>query len=168
MKLPPLPEIFGNYVLGDFVEIVSPDSIDWLPQTAGWAWLGIALLVVTCRYGWRRARHWYRNRYRREAIARLQYLSAITTAEFSLAELNKLLKLTALAAFSREQVARLSGEEWIDFLNRHCPSPPFSPELQEVLVTGAYRNTAVDDRTRQHLLAACHTWICDHGNTVHV
>ncbi len=52
MSAPPLPDIFGNYVLGDFVEVVSPENISWLPQTAGWVWLGAFLLAVLLRYGY--------------------------------------------------------------------------------------------------------------------
>ena len=35
MSAPPLPDIFGNYILGDFVEVVSPENVSWLPQTVG-------------------------------------------------------------------------------------------------------------------------------------
>ena len=40
MSAPPLPEAFGNYALGDFVEVISPASISWLPQTPGWLFGG--------------------------------------------------------------------------------------------------------------------------------
>ena len=79
-------------------------------------------------------------------------------------ELNKLLKLTALAAFSREQVARLSGEEWVDFLNQHCTTPPFSLEHKDILTTGAYKKRALAENTRQQLLAASFTWVRSHEN----
>ena len=168
MSAPPLPDIFGNYVLGDFVEVVSPENISWLPQTAGWAWLGAILLVYLLRYSWRQLRHWYRNRYRREAIARLQKIAEAGEPEFWLMELNKLLKLTALAAFSRDQVAQLSGKEWVDFLNRHCSTPPFSLEQKELLAIGAYRNTTLKDNTRLKLLASSLTWVRTHESPENV
>ena len=59
MSAPPLPDIFGNYVLGDFAEVVSPQAISWLPQTIGWAWLGVALLVLLLRYLFKWIRKWY-------------------------------------------------------------------------------------------------------------
>ena len=55
MSAPPLPEAFGNYALGEFVEVVSPADISWLPQTAGWTWVGIALLLFAGHRGWRAA-----------------------------------------------------------------------------------------------------------------
>jgi len=161
---PPLPEAFGNYALGDFVEVVSPQAISWLPQTIGWWWLGAALLAVFARYSWRRLRHWYRNRYRREAAARLRQLGDTADQSALVAELNRLLKLTALAAFSREQVARLSGKEWVEFLNRQCPTPPFSGEQGQLLAVGAYRTGTVAAASGQPLISACLTWVREHKN----
>ena len=70
MSAPPLPDAFGNYALGDFVEVVSPAAISWLPQTAGWAWLGLAALALALYKGWRWLQHWHRNRYRRSFFHR--------------------------------------------------------------------------------------------------
>ncbi len=163
MSAPELPEIFGNYLLGDeFVEVVAPAAVSWLPQTAGWAWLGLAALALLARYAARRVRRWYHNRYRREAIARLGQLPGGDDDGLWLVELNRLLKLTALAGFSREQVARLSGEEWVRFLNRQCSEAPFTREQGLLLAAGTYRAEAVDQATREQLLAASLAWVRTH------
>lgn len=168
MSAPPLPDAFGNYALGDFVEVVSPAAISWWPQTSGWLWLG-ALLVSYAGYrGWRAVRHWYHNRYRREAAARLQQLADTADGKTLVAEVNRLLKLTALAAFSREQVARLSGEEWVDFLNRHCPTPPFSAEQGNLLALATYTGTVIETGTGQQLLAASLAWVQEHESPLDV
>jgi hypothetical protein len=164
MSAPPLPDIFGNYALGDFAEVVSPANIDWMPQTAGWWWLAVGLLFVLTRYCFIRARLWYRNRYRREAASQLEQLALGNKDEGLLIDLNRLLKLTALAAFSREQVARLSGTQWITFLNQQCPTPPFSEELGELLAVGTYQFIPMDDTTRQQLLEACRNWVNTHAS----
>ena len=75
MSAPPLPEVFGNYALGDFAEVIAPEAISWLPQTAGWLWLGIVLMLVAMRYSAKKLLHWYRNRYRREATEQLRLLN---------------------------------------------------------------------------------------------
>jgi Domain of unknown function (DUF4381) len=168
VSAPSLPDVFGNYVLSDFVEVVAPQAISWWPQTVGWLWLGAALLAVLLRYSWRQLHHWYRNRYRREAAARLKQLAQADATHSLLLELNKLLKLTALAVFSREHVARLSGAAWVDFLNRHCPSQPFSADLGNLLAKGVYENAIPADATRQALLAACLEWINQHESPAHV
>lgn len=162
MSAPPLPEAFGNYALGDFVEVVAPAAISWWPQTVGWWWLGAALGAIAAHRGWQCLRRWYRNRYRREAAARLRRLAGATDGNMAVADINRLLKLTALAAFSREQVARLSGEEWVNFLNRHSPTPAFSPEQGRLLALGTYTGKAIDANTGQQLLAASLAWVLGH------
>ena len=169
MSAPPLPDIFGNYVLGDeFVEVVAPAAVYWLPQTAGWAWLGGIALLLLLRYAWRRLRHWYRNRYRREAAVQLRALGNAPADEHWLEELNRLLKLTALAAFSREQVASLSGTAWVEFLNSRCEQPPFSTTQGELLAEAIYRRTLPAANERAQLLSACLRWVEGHERTAGV
>ena len=93
MSAPALPEIFGNYALQDFAEIVSPENISWLPQTAGWLWLGLVLLGLALHCAWRALKHWYRNRYRREAIDRLQALAGLIESSELVAEIKRVLKI---------------------------------------------------------------------------
>lgn len=162
MSAPPLPESFGNYALGEFAEVVAPQAVSWLPQTTGWWWLGAALLGVALHQCWQRLRHWYRNRYRREAAVRLQQLPVAGAADKLAGEANKLLKLAAMAAYSREEVARLSGEEWVDFLNRQCRTPSFSADQLRLLAVGAYSAQALDQAAGQALISACVNWVFEH------
>lgn len=164
MSAPPLPDAFGNYALGDFVEVVSPTAINWWPQTTGWWWLGAFLLVYSLHRGWRLLRHWYRNRYRREAAERLQDLAGAADSPGLVADINRLLKLAAMAAYSREQVARLSGDDWVTFLNRQCPVAPFSAEQGQLLAVQTYTGLAVGPDTGQQLLTAGITWVRQHEN----
>ncbi|MDG2047034.1 MAG: DUF4381 domain-containing protein [Halioglobus sp.] len=163
-----MPETFGNYVLHEFSEVASPDAISWLPQTTGWAWVGAALLGLSLRYGWKRLRHWHHNRYRREAAARLKTVAMNANEEAWLIELNKILKLTALAAFPRQQVANLSGERWVHFLNGYCTRPPFSKEQCRLLAVGTYSHTTPDANVRQQLLKACLEWVRTHEKSLNV
>lgn len=165
MSAPALPEAFGNYALGDFVEVVSPQAVSWIPQTPGWWIVGIGVTVLALRYAWRRLRHWYHNRYRREAVARLQQISTQGSDQGLLTEINKLLKLTAMAAYSRARVASLCGEEWAVFLNRQCAQPPFTPEQSQCLAHGPYRPLVLTTANRDALLAASLAWVQQHrGN----
>lgn len=162
MSAPPLPEAFGNYALGDFVEVVAPSPINWLPQTAGWKWVGIVLLAAALYKGGKYLARWYRNRYRREAAARIRALPGPGDPSGLVSELNRLLKLTTLAAWPREEVARLSGEEWVNFLNRQCPAPPFDDQQCRLLATGAYCPAVPDAAARDGLLEASLAWVEQH------
>jgi hypothetical protein len=164
VSAPPLPDTFGNYALGDFVEVVSPEAVSWWPQTTGWWWLGAILLGYALYRGWRLLQHWYRNRYRREAADRLQQLVGATETPGLVADVNRLLKLTAIVAYSREKVARLSGDEWVSFLNRHCPTAPFSPQQGQLLSEATYTGQAIAPATGQQLLDAVLAWVQQHEN----
>lgn len=161
MSAPPLPEIFGNYALKDFAELVPPDSISWLPQTPGWAWLGLAVLVLALRYLWRRLKHWYSNRYRREAIIRLRALAGTEESTAFVSDVNRILKITALVAYSRTAVAKLSGQDWVNFLNQQCPQAPFDPQQMQLLATAVYGGSSGNDQ-RPQLLAASLAWVAQH------
>jgi hypothetical protein len=162
MSAPELPDIFGNYALGDFVEIVAPGPVSWWPQTAGWLWVGVFLGLMLARSLWRRWREWHRNRYRREALARLSELGQHGTDANFPGQINELLKLTALAAWSRTRVASLCGQDWVDFLNQNCQPAPFQSPLAELLATGPYATAVLDADTGRRLLAASRTWIVEH------
>lgn len=164
MSAPPLPQPFGNYALGDFAEVASPAAISWWPQTTGWWWLGAIVLALVLYRGWKKLRHWYRNRYRREAVERLQRIDSTGNSATLVADINRLLKLTALAAFSRDQVARLSGEDWVVFLNRQCPEAPFAAEEARLLAEAAYTGAPVDTAAGRRLLAASVAWVLAHEN----
>ena len=161
MSLPALPDIFGNYVLGDFNEVVSPPNIDWLPQTAGWYVVAAVLIAWTSHKLWLRLQYWYRNRYRKEASNRLRQLGNSATAA---AQINSLLKLTALAAFSRQQVASLSGHDWARFLNAQCEQPSFNQDQCQILALGIYQKQTLERATAEQLIAASLTWIEKHKN----
>ena len=163
MSAPPLPEVFGNYALKDFAEVVPPDALSWLPQTVGWLWVAIALAGLALFQGWKKLRRWYRDRYRREGIARLRQLAAETPPPGTLvAEINKTLKLVAMAGYSRPAVASLSGSAWTDFLLNECDQQVFNEDELGLLATAGYREVPLPPGTDHKLLDAGVRWISEH------
>ncbi len=166
MSAPPLPEVFGNYALGEFVEVTPPDAISWLPQTVGWLWLGVGLLAILSHFGWKRLRLWYHNRYRREGAAQLQQLGDSLHDGAVVSEVNRSLKLVALAAYSRERVAKLSGDSWLHFLKNECTSPVFNEAQLDLLAYGSYKSTRIDRADAAALIEASVNWVMLHrGST---
>ena len=166
MSAPPLPPTFGNYALGDIAEVVAPPAIDWLPQTPGWYLVLAIVLAFAARRAWRALRKWYRNRYRREALTRLRELADAGDDSIALARgANTLLKLTAMAARSRAEVASLTGAAWVSWLNAQCPGAVFGAREAQVLVEGSYRELPLDEETRASLFSAMARWITDHGES---
>ncbi len=66
----------SSFMLRELKEIGLPESVSWWPQTLGWQ---ILLVLVACYLSYRlyqKLSHWWRNRYRQEAIDALLNLSA--------------------------------------------------------------------------------------------
>ena len=161
MPLPPVPQHFGNPALGEFVEIQPLASIDWTPQTPGWYLVLGAALLWAGRQGWRRARRWHRNRYRREALRQLAALSELP-AEQQVIAANRLLKTVAIAAATRDAVAGLNGEAWRSWLRARCALPALSEQTLTALCEGVYR--ASPPRPPPGFIDECRQWIHHHSD----
>ncbi|QHD01378.1 alpha-2 type XI collagen [Pseudomonas sp. S04] len=82
-------------------ELGLPAPVSYLPQTWGW-WLLLGLLLVgLLAWAGRRYWLWRRDRYRREALARLAELQRSSDPLAALRELPELLKRVALSMPSR-------------------------------------------------------------------
>ena len=100
--------------------------------------------------------------FRREATVRLRHIRYNLDRASVVGELNRLLKLVALVAYSREKVARLSGEPWAEFLSRQCEAPVFSAKQLRLLATGSYQTVSIDDVAAQGLVDASLQWVLEH------
>ena len=103
-------------------DIVIPEAPGWWPPAPGF-WLLLALaIIVLLLIGYRFYLFWNRNRYRRAGLLLLEH--AATEYEVSV-----VLKRVALAAYPREQVASLYGDEWLTFLHQTSPQANFPEDF---------------------------------------
>lgn len=123
---------------------VVPEVVSWWPQTQGWWILGVWLIAVAGIVIVQWVQWFRRNRYRREALARLEMLEGRlkTTSENVAGEVATLLKRTALAAYPRNEVADLFGPQWAEFLVNSCGSDPVVEGSATALAQAAYRQNA--------------------------
>lgn len=139
-----------------------PAEPGWWPPAPGWWWLAAALLALLLASLVLALRRWRRNRYRRLALAALDreidaWREHGDTGQL-LAGVNAILKSASLRAFPRQDVAALSGEPWVTFLQAQCPKP--IAELAP-LADAPYRPVA-DLADPRPLLAAAATWLRRH------
>jgi len=161
----------SNSGLEKLHEILLPDPVSWMPQTIGWyVVFGLVLLVA----GWwvyRSLRRFQKNRYRRLALAEL----AVIEGELkqperrakALAEIPFLLKWTALAAFPRIDVAGLSGERWLAFLDKTVGGKDFTEGVGRLLPELVYapkpRIVELSNERIGNLLQLTRRWIETHN-----
>jgi hypothetical protein len=132
--------------LEGLADVVVPEPVSALPQTVGWYVLFtlLAALLVSLGVGLRRRRA--ANRYRREALAELDAIVARLEEKGGrydvAARLPLLLKRVALAVAPREDVAALTGKEWLAFLDRLYGGDGFSKGPGRLLPKLAYGTPA--------------------------
>jgi hypothetical protein len=107
-----------------------PEPIGWWPLAPGW-WLLIALAAAGIAwFAWQRIKVWQRGRARRVALQELAKLSSAHAADGDLELLAKglsaLLRRAMLAYAPRTDVARLTGAEWLRWLDRGLAQPLFA------------------------------------------
>ena len=121
-----------------------PDAIGWWPLAPGW-WGVIVLLLIGV--GWLLQKAWQRRRFnapRRYALRELEraeaeYLkhgSAVTLGR----QVSELLRRTMLAYAPRHEVAGLTGESWLKWLDQGMPVPYFHTEGGRSLLELPYRD----------------------------
>ena len=125
-----------------------PETVGWWPLAPGW-WVLIALFIVGFAYlAWRWSRAWRFNAPRRYALRELARLEAaylehrnpVTLGK----QLSELLRRGMLAYAPRADVAGLTGDAWLAWLDQGMPLPYFHTEGGKSLLTLPYRDPEGD------------------------
>ncbi len=161
-----------NPSLAELKDIHLPAASPWWELAYGW-WLLLAFLLVLLFWGVPRLKRWLHvRREKRAVLASVQAGFKALQQDFAehqnvhqlLAELSILLRRVALTLFEAEQVQGLTGDAWLDFLDKQWRQKPElsfqSPKIAQLLSEGAYRpsdNASVEDA--QALLALVQQWL---------
>jgi hypothetical protein len=150
-----------------------PPAVPWWPPAPGWFVVGGVALVLAVWTAWRAWRRWRAAAYRRAARAEWQRLRTWAAdpgqREAALRQLPELVKRTALAVFPREEVAALSGMEWLRFLDRTGHTHDFTSGRGQLLVALAYDPRAVahaDTVAVEEVFGVVRRWINYHSTAV--
>ena len=123
--------------LSNLHEIVLPEAVYWWPLAPGWwvlACIVAVILVLLVRRAWL---HWKADAYRRAALRELESM----TEPVAVAEL---LRRTALAVAPRREIAALTGQAWLDWLDARS-STPMPQGVRRLLVAGVYAGGTTTD-----------------------
>jgi hypothetical protein len=152
--------------LSQLADIHLPAEIGYWPPAPGW-WLLLALLVAALVWlGIRLFKQWQRQRRCSFALAELDkcyqsYNSAApaddeqqSAAQLNLINgVNAVLRRVALKHFPDDQVAGLSGEQWVAFIRARSTSTLLNEQLATALAQGRFARRCDIDTENLHAMA---------------
>ena len=140
-------------------DIHAPDPPGFWPPAPGWIAAGCLAAAMAAAVAIIAVRRWRAGRARREALASLRSLRArhqagMPDAQIAV-ELSILVRRVALARSPREEVAGVTGERWIAWLESSLPG--IGAAARAALLDAPYAREHPFDVPRA--LAACEQWI---------
>ncbi len=140
-------------------DIHIPEPISWWPPAPGW-WV-LAILIPLSFYLLYRL---YKRLTRKTALKtakkqfkQLQKADNLSPQE-KLTQLTILLRRLAISLYPRAEVASLTGEQWLDFLDSSLPSPKFKQDIGLILTEAPYYHSP-HLAELDTLFSLCETWI---------
>jgi hypothetical protein len=152
--------------LSQLADIHLPAEIGFWPPAPGW-WLLLALLIAALIWaGFRALKQWQQRRRYNFALAELdkcyqQHASRAagdteqnTAAALDLVNgVNTVLRRVALKHFPDDQVASLSGQQWVDFIRTSSVSTLLDDQIAIALAQGRFARRCEVDTEKLHAMA---------------
>jgi hypothetical protein len=141
-------------------DIHLPEAIGWWPPALGW-WL--VLVITPLLLG---MLYWlYKRLTRKTAVKTARKLFNALKNDPSLddqakiAQLSALLRRVAISTDSRSEVAGLTGQDWLRYLDRSLKGAPFSEGPGRVFLDAPYRKAAPIEPALQDVFQLCEDWL---------
>ena len=141
-------------------DIHLPDAVSWWPPAIGW-WLLLALIILSIIFIPRLYRYLSYTPLNKVAITSFEQITAVYNKNKDSNQLvvdtSRLLRQIAMSYYSREQVAQLTGDKWIDTLNSITTKTIFSDKLKQSIVNAPYQKQAEIDP--ENLIQCVNEWL---------
>ena len=140
-------------------DIHIPEAISWWPPAIGW-WV----LAVLIPLGLYLIFKLYKRVTRKTALksAKKQFKSLRDNDQLSkqdkLVALSSLMRRTAVSLYPRTEVASLTGDEWLNFLDKSIPNRGFNSDTGWLLTQGLYAKQD-DSYYIAPLFNLCEDWL---------
>jgi hypothetical protein len=134
----------------------APAPVSWWPPAPGW-WILLVLAAAFIVLVYRRMK---RVAPQRAALHELKQLKIdMDNIAQPVATVNLLLKRYALVCWPAAEVASLTGESWLAFLDAKGGNGKFSGGPGQLLLTGSYKNERADADQLTELITLANHWI---------
>jgi hypothetical protein len=144
-------------------DIHLPESVAFWPLAYGW-WILIFTVITVISLAVFLYLRYRKNRLSAITLARQEYTRISgeyqqhNDAIWLAAQISILMRRLSVSLFPRTQVASLTGDEWLSFLDNQVPDQPFASGTGRVLVDAPYREKISNDDAEE-LMNNCVLWI---------
>ncbi len=134
-------------------ELIEPEKLEMTFSTPGWyaVYVLVCLIIVFIIY--KSILHWRKNKYRRSAISKIKNQKDT----ISVSDINEIIKIVAIQSYERKDVANLSLESWVEFLNSKSKII-FNKKSFEFI----YTNKEIDKKSLESFVNDSVYWIGKH------
>lgn len=155
------PQELINPLAEQLHDILLPDPVGWWPLAASiWVLIIIILGIIIglSAYFWHR---YQQHKYRRTAISEIASWTEHPDDSQLLQQLNTTLKQVAITTYGRHQVAPLTDQAWLSFLNDKAQFIPQPDNINQLV--GYYGlQKPLTPMQRQRLIQYTQQWIKEH------
>jgi hypothetical protein len=147
----------------EILDIHLPEAISWWPLAMGW-WLAFVLIL-----GFLSVAIWYwrkkstARRPLREALNQLQNIEhdyhQNQSIEDLICQLSSLLRVVAITLYGRDEIARMNGQQWLQFLDSKLAKPEFLEGDGQIFGEGPYQAKITGDCNAKLLIQLTRNWI---------
>jgi hypothetical protein len=144
----------------DLKDIHLPDAINWWPPAIGW-WLLAILIPILCFFLF-----WlYKRITRKTAIKTAKKLilqikqNTQADDKQKLTELSQLIRRVAISLSPRTETASLTGQAWLEYLDKSVTGSPFSQGAGKDLASAQYQKSPITDIDIPTLISVCEDWL---------
>lgn len=141
-------------------DIHLPDTISWWPPAIGWWLVAISIPLICLLIIWI-----YKHITRQTAVKSAKKLLLTITQNTSsndmdkLTELSKLMRRVAISQSPRAESASLSGQLWLQYLDKSVKGSPFTQGAGKVLADTHYQPSSTTDLDINSVIKLCKTWL---------
>ena len=141
-------------------DIHLPETVGMWPPAIGW-WLLLIVLPLLFLVAWWLFKRITKTTLTKEALKILDQIKNDPNSDQKqkLQQLSSWLRRIAISLASRKEVASLSGQDWLAYLDQSIEGTPFSSGIGRYLADGHYQKSLPDNVDITALAELCENWL---------
>lgn len=141
-------------------DIHIPDAISWWPLAVGW-WITLVLIPILLWISFKVYKYLTQKtavKTAKKLLAQLKQDRTKTEAQM-LAEISALIRRVAMSVAPREECASLTGQEWLEYLDKSLKDNAFTQGIGQCLADVSYRKNKNEKINVPELINLTERWL---------